>query len=609
MKKLKTTLTMMVVLMLVVPSITYAWKPDGTCKSICSAANSYKEEYKSGDEACAHHKDLNASTADEIQNLINLDYGDCLRSAASKFPSDATSPNDTDTETPCPSGQEVLGSYIDSSGSNMNICATRTPEIDRAVSKCKIEKNKRQDDFDEKKGAYASAPSDDGKLKNEDRTACESTWANLTQVQDHCKAVEAYEQAWDHQNILSITYTVAAVTCTTACGLAIGTDAGITEGVGFGFQTACSAASGGAAINEFIATMDMQKKLGVDAWGGSAFASILPAAGSIATQTSTTVQGWNVAGETGAGKGALGSCITAGLMDLIATLKWVNKGKYESRANDECRKVKGFEGGIALLNKQPEEATTQLANEAASGNDTYNGGNSTNDIYQTGGGTYADGEQGGTSGTQESFDPADSYSGSDQYLSDTGGIFAKAADDPLGGNLLKASIDPRKVDAALSATGTSIKAIADALKTSSPSSLLASMAGQPPMMAQMHKEAGPLADEILNDKNLKIPMGSPKAEALASTQGGGAGTKGATQQGLGGFGGFGSKAPTLGTTGDMKYSANEVREPASTDIFHSNFNGNIFEIVSNRYEKSINKVEKLDWSSKLNKAYQSSPKR
>jgi hypothetical protein len=105
----------------------------------------------------------------------------------------------------------------------------------------------------------------------------------------------------------------------------------------------------------------------------------------------------------------------------------------------------------------------------------------------------------------------------------------------------------------------------------------------------------------LNGKNGPLASGG----TMTSGGGGGAG-KGGGAAGANPFGAFGMKGPAganapSGVTFD-KAKRDLAASDAEGDVFHENFHGTIFQIVSGKLDKTRDRIDQLEWETPLNRA-------
>ncbi len=428
------------------------------------------------------------------------------------------------------------------------------------------------------------------------------------QAESHCAAAEMIEDSSEKNMIVASIYTGAAAVCAAACAASTGTLGAATVATGY----SCTAASLGAAGMDITMQMKLNKK--ATNWPLHTAAAVA-GAGASGVVTYAFQQTIQKAAELTAVEAAKGSstefvatsdttttamaCASVILLGGIAALRFNNTDNLKNNGKDSCNIVQDIqkdleanynklevECGLPSIEETQQAAlassTNQSGNTMASTEDGSNSASTGSDNNEVNvnvnvtldtSGSYGSGSTGTSSDVQT--DPSSSS------------IHATAASDSLGGKLFSRVIDTSKLKSDLRSMNLSIPKIKNKLQTSSPMKILSGISGLSPEMRSalmgMEKETRGKTYASLNLEN-PLPYTNEKS----------------------------SNTPRLASdlslyndqNRNLTSDTNVNIEPESNDIWHSDCTRcTIFDIVSKKYSKSQDRVEKLDWASRLNKAY------
>ena len=157
-----------------------------------------------------------------------------------------------------------------------------------------------------------------------------------------------------------------------------------------------------------------------------------------------------------------------------------------------------------------------------------------------------------------------------------------------------------------------LKAIIDAVKSGATAGQIMDRAMNGSVGGDAGHAISQLADEATaKSTEIAALMKPTDAAALASTgglsspsKGGGKGSP-KLMEGFNLFGGFGNSGPAAESAKEMRFEKGQKRGLSSItgdDIYHSNWTGSIFDLVSTRIDESKDRVMTLEWSTPLNRA-------
>jgi hypothetical protein len=287
--------------------------------------------------------------------------------------------------------------------------------------------------------------------------------------------------------------------------------------------------------------------------------------------------------------GGITACISAGFFAAAAAIKSANIALNEENRKKECNKVEDMQGigkGFLIL---PEDdynhvdGPSQIA--AGEGGMGAQGGNSL-------GGTPGAPNIGSIVGDNENNFPS--------------GIMSSATAGGDMGKLLDQMPNKGKIPEALKEMGTSLTALAKQFASQPAGAVIAgAVPNLPSEMVDQLKDLDRLAREG------KIKFDPNSLFGGYSSGGGGGGSQSEAKSSP-----FGSLFKTLGTIGGSK--AEEVSfnktKPAERnlagdgDIWHSSWNGSIFQIISIKLGHNHERIDSLEWSTPLNRALTGLPK-
>jgi hypothetical protein len=418
-----------------------------------------------------------------------------------------------------------------------------------------------------------------------------------------CDAKDMADGATRNNTTAAGVFTAAAVTCGLACA-------------SFGFaETACQVAQMGASAWDVIGGMLLhsQESSGYSALqqvagkgmglfhvdNSGIFSKQASAAGDAAVKEllkknpQATAEMQRAASEKAAQdyrQKRLGSCIAAGVMGAVASLKWVNIAKSRHSAEAACVDIGDLDSTLP------------------GAGDGYNAPQ-----YHAGGGTPS----GSPTGADNGAIMADALQGdlsSDEIASFPNGQGIQNAINAGDKQVLGLLPNSSQIPNALAKAGMPIQDIAKRLQAGeSPASLMAS--AFPGMSSDAAAAFKALEADAAAGK-LALKGASPDVAGTAYAQkGGGSGSKSAAKDGGPGldFGKFG-----LGSTRGIGISPKEIafkgqdRKPSSFargDIWHEGWRETIFQIVSDKINQARSRVDQLEWATPLNRALNGLPAR
>jgi hypothetical protein len=166
-------------------------------------------------------------------------------------------------------------------------------------------------------------------------------------------------------------------------------------------------------------------------------------------------------------------------------------------------------------------------------------------------------------------------------------------------NPILKGLDHDKLKEAAATLGLNPRTIASQLQTQSPAQILQSMEGVGSEAATLQ-----LLDKMSKDPKMSSALGG---SAIMSSGGG----KGVTKTAAAGPAfGFGAKTPAGGAS-EMGFD--KVKKPGpkfdeNGDIWHEGYKGTIFQIVSQKLDKTHERIQQLEWQTPLNRALMGLPK-
>lgn len=395
---------------------------------------------------------------------------------------------------------------------------------------------------------------------------CKSTTAaRYRDIGPLCSAYALSDQAADYQLKTAIAYTAAAAVCGGACAatvMSLGAAAPVSA-------YACKVAGAGAAIMQ----LSCVKELKVD---GGEFGNFWNS-GSIKVTTlagyagsAVAIAPWQlVAGPTGMNP----ACLAAGIFVATAALSWGGLAANNGNVKETCDKITQLPGWGAY---DPAFA----------------------DGSQNGPGRFGSGSP-GAAGGRTSMAASNSRKGNKDLnqLSSFPGELTMGATD--GMNDLFNEMPNRNAipDAFKKLSGMDLNELGSRLSSGqSPSQVMSGING-------LSGEVKALAEGI---------EGLAKQGRLANNAsgavyaGGGGGGKGGGGNGLGNLFDFGARAPAESAVGASEVKFNQQKKAdlalGGDDIWHSNWNGTIFQLVSKKLDTARDRVEQLEWQSPLNRA-------
>ena len=414
-------------------------------------------------------------------------------------------------------------------------------------------------------------------------------------VPHHCAAKRIDELGRDYDLGMASTWTVVTAACLTACALTFTDITGI-------FVTAATATCVGGSVGATAAEIALTIKISTesdkeaitltDLQKSGQYGALIGGAGAVGA--AATVGGMAAKGVTGAvnmGKSAAAglvakttaakaaACASAGVSAVIMSLKWVNYKKNEENAKKECAAINklGWPSDV-----KPTSVPKTSAPDGKASLGAFTGSGGTSGIKNSGAG-----------GNVDTDDMTNNFPGS--------AFNSSAANSGPLGKLMDAFPNKKDFPSVLEKMGTNLGEVTNKLQTQSPASVIGSMMSLPPE-----------ASAFLNDIQTLAANGQIGGDASVM-QGGGKGGSGGGSSGEPAFDPMSLFAPKKGA--DVAAGSNTMDfgskiAPAmadGTDIWHSGVKGSIFQIISNKLEKTGNRIESLEWATPLNRALNGLP--
>ncbi len=397
------------------------------------------------------------------------------------------------------------------------------------------------------------------------------------QVDPQCAAAKANEIGNSTNFRLTISYTIAAAICVSACAAI-----GLAWTNGAAYEIACTIASGGAAIHDFTENQFITKKLNEMYWhaGGAAVGSF--AAGYGASEGIKEGAKKGIAGAKVEGEFSL-SCVTMGWLLLIASLKNGSTQKAKTNGSTACNEVKSLQSNVQALEKVCKEYIPTEVEEL----DTFStmGSLSNSNISKP--------DSAGTGPKEKEKDSPDSNV-EDASISS---LMNLAAKDPLGGKLLRNAIDndPKKAERIANRMGLTPANVAKALESQTPAQFASGLSGLPPALKKAIKDTEKLVKDLKIDPSL-----NQSVYAMPSS-----GKDGQKQPPKIGVFFDDEESGPGAVTKNLSFRKEELKkayEEQKGDIWHVEWKGSIFDLVSVKIEKCIDRVDKKEWQSRMNRA-------
>lgn len=413
-------------------------------------------------------------------------------------------------------------------------------------------------------------------------TALKERW---NQVGPNCMAMDLYGSAIPEELATAIIYGVAAASCWVACYYPA-------------WSAGCSAGSFVAAAADLAGEIIIDAegtRLNAVSWVAGAAGQVGGAAAGATAAAGAAGDGLNIGGTASERANA---CIAAGTLTVVTGLKFWAYAMQKNDQNANCQNIinAGYQGPFV----QP--GTT--ANPSPSPSASAGGSNSSGSV--AGGGSGSSGS-GGSTGSAGSIGPSQ-YFGENQPFPPPQYAAATAGD--IFGTTLATNPDLGQIPAQLAAAGINTQALAKGIASGQGlGSLLGGLdglGGISSQIDQLQKDAEAGKDKILKDGK-PMSMGS-------YTSGGGGGKGAAPAAKPNPFGMLGMKGPGFGGDAPKETTFDKAkRELASSDangdIWHEGFGGSIFQIVSQKLDKTRERVEQLEWDTPLNRALLGLPAR
>ena len=378
---------------------------------------------------------------------------------------------------------------------------------------------------------------------------------------DNCAAWSLAGTSGQFEEYDVIAYGVIAADCWAAAGLC---SAGITAAVGQVVSYACTIADTAQGLVDTGYSIDLAAQS--NNWLGVAAA----APGLISSGTAI----WGIV-QTAKQSGCTSIYFTAIGATLAALAHGGSLASDNSTRDNQCSTIKGMEGS----------GPSNSPNQGSSGP----GGGMSAPGLASGGGNGSAGNNGVGSGSVSLPPGVNTNFPQGLISSSTGDPFAK---------LLNTLPNLSSMPSALKAMGTDLGQMANQLASQGAAATLGGMSGLPNGAADAIKEL----DQGLKDGSLKIKGLDTAGVMKGGGGGGGAGGKKSGNLNFGfGFGG-GHMASTSKTESFSAHKKKDLGVLGDGDIWHSHWNGTIFQIISTKLEKARGSVEQLQWCSPLNRA-------
>lgn len=268
-----------------------------------------------------------------------------------------------------------------------------------------------------------------------------------------------------------------------------------------------------------------------------------------------------------------------------ASIKWANFGLNQKNSDDLCSDIRNLNAiGSGVINDpNPGPSNINFGNVGLSGGSSS--GTTTSGKTSSSALTAADINQ-MTSASQTSF---------------PGGMMSAAMAGPAG-SVLQTMPNRDQIPEALEKLGTSLNDIGKRLAAGeSPNSIIGSALPEDNRDSVM--EGLKKIDEDLQSGRLSIPGASETT--FAGGGGGGRKSGGPSSPTTLTYGGHHDSSSAAGKELVFEKSVPATRNLASLsgdDIWHSEWKGSIFEIVSHKLDNTRDRVEKMDWITPLNRA-------
>ena len=269
-------------------------------------------------------------------------------------------------------------------------------------------------------------------------------------------------------------------------------------------------------------------------------------------------------------------------MSMAAGIKFTMIMVNNEAADRACASIKGLKGlGNVWTPGVPDAIPTTDGAPIAGGtpNDPSGGGR---------GGTSGGG---GGGGAPPEVLPEDA----EQFGAKFAAMTAGETLPPL--KALNKLFDGKDLHKALAASGSSVKAVNEAIAAGNASALTADIGAKNARVADLIEEANKSAKEFGAIAAASTPTA---AGGRGGGGGGGGGGSGGAAPNFAGL--FGAKTPG-GPGGEMAFDKKKAAPVLSDgDVFHASFKGSIFQIVSKKLEVTRERVDQLEWISPLNRA-------
>jgi hypothetical protein len=397
-----------------------------------------------------------------------------------------------------------------------------------------------------------------------------------SQAEPQCMAYLTSQDAHDNEIVPIIFDTAAAVSCGLACYNQLN-PAGALSGASEALDAACEVVGLGAGVSDMLGLFSQQSSAGARAIGSIGAVGAGVAAGTSVYQLSQNASGagnWTSSSSSDSGvakKWAV--CATAALFALTAVIRGVSEKGSSSAKTDACNSVHSLMSKATPVGYTGSPVASGVTTTTTSSGSTLTAATGTTGSI---GNTSASAALNSGQVPQACLDQGISCQPSTAAATD-GGILAKSGLDTMVAPLAS-KIGPQIAAAAES--GDLGNALGNAMTAAG---LPSDFAKKFVDLAGAAYEAGPKLASALNVES------QASAKALAGIH------APAKSPEL-----FGAKsaAPTTGTTTEFNDQNRAIA--VSSDIWHTGYNGSIFDIVSEKISSSKDRINIEGWASSSN---------
>jgi len=260
-----------------------------------------------------------------------------------------------------------------------------------------------------------------------------------------------------------------------------------------------------------------------------------------------------------------GACYAAGFLALVSAYKWYGYVESGKTKDAECGSIQDYSntgGGGGQVNPTSTPTTSSGSKSVTLG---------------------ASGSGSGT-GTEE--DSSKSLGVTPTQATTKAGLTTALKSPAMAKGPLGAKQNQNTLYDNLKKTGVSLSQIKNGLANSSPASVIAGLGKFPASVTDEFKR---MEKDPNNPFNKAGVLSGATAKSSAKTD--------AEAPKIG----FVSDEPKPTPKPDLSFGKKKGPEDLGTDIFHANYKGSIFQIVTRRLDLSREKVDKLEWASPMNR--------